>query len=171
VLQFVLTADDYVAGNFLAMRWTKARWLRVAAMSAVFLAFVLWKMPHDQTRALMLVTGYFGVLAVGLFSYQYLYVPWRARRVFAQTKALHRPYVWSWNDEQLNYKTDLATGIVPWTNLSFWRESETMFALYASSVAFFLVPKRAFATNAEVDAFRALLAKKITANPPPEAAF
>ena len=171
MLQFELTADDYVAGNFLAMRWTRACWLRVGVMSVVLFAFILWKMPHDQTRALMLSVGYLTVLTLGLLSYRFVYVPWHARRVFRQTKALHRPYVWSWNDEQLNYKTDLATGIVPWTNLAFWRESETMFALYASSVAFFLVPKRAFATSAELDAFRAMLAKKISANPPPEAAF
>jgi len=170
MLQFELTAEDYVAGNFLHASWTRARWLRALLMAAAFAAFVLWRMPHEPERAFLSVAGYLAGLALLLIVYRHVFVPWRARRVFAQTKALQRPYSWSWDDDQLRYKTDLATGIVPWSNLSSWRENETVFALYASSVAFFSFPKRSFSDEAAVDAFRAALRTKIAASAP-EAAF
>ncbi|MBI1213081.1 MAG: hypothetical protein GC190_16580 [Alphaproteobacteria bacterium] len=171
MLQFELTADDYVAANDLNTRWTRARWLRVVLMSVALIGLAIWKVPHDPQRALVMVGLYLSALTVLLLAYRYAYLPWRARHVFAQTKALQRPYTWDWNDDQLNYKTDLATGIVPWTNLGTWRENESLFALYASPIAFFLLPKRAFADDAAIEAFRATLRKKVAAVPPPEASF
>jgi len=171
VLKIELTADDYVAANFLSTRWTRARWLRVGLIALLLIVVVLWKLQSDPLRAAFIVVGYIATLSLMLLVARYVYLPWRARRVFTQTKALQRPYLWSWDEEQLSYKTDLATGIVPWTNLASWRESETMFALYASTIAFFLFPKRAFPNPAAIDAFRATLAKKIVSPAPPEAAF
>lgn len=171
MLKFELTADDYVAANFLTNRWTRATWIRVVTAGVVLTAFVLWKLQSDPLRAVISIAGYIAALSFLMLVARYVYLPWRARRAFTQTKALQRPYQWSWDDEQLSYKTDLATGIVPWSNLATWRESETMFALYASTVAFFLFPKRAFPSTEAVDAFRATLAKKIISPAPPEAAF
>src|SRR5262249_32647675 len=124
MLKFELTADDYVAANYLHGRWTWTRWLRSLAILVALLVFALWRLPHDADRALMFVGGYVVIWALVIGGYRYGYLPWRARRMFTQTKALQRPFSWWWNDEQLNYKTDLANGIVPWSNLSSWRENE-----------------------------------------------
>lgn len=161
MLQFQLTADDYVAGNFLHSRWTLARWSRVGAMVAAFGAFVVWQMPHHPERALTMVAAYAATITVLLLGVRYVYLPWRSWRVFAQSKSLQRPISWSWDERQLSYKTDTAAGVVPWTDLTSWRESDALFALYGSPVAFAILPKRAFSNPEAITAFRELLQAKI----------
>lgn len=50
-----------------------------------------------------------------------------------------------------------------WEGLLKWRESDALFLLYPSEIAFHVVPKRAFASSAEVDGFRAMLQQHVRA--------
>lgn len=172
MLQVQLTVDDYLAANYLHARWTRARWIRAGLIVAALIAFSAWQAPGDPVR--------FGAIMIGIYAAfmilvvvltRYWYMPRTARRIFAQTKSLQRPYRWSWNAEQLNYSSDLANAIVPWGDLVKWREGDQIFLIYPSNLMFYVFPKRAFQDAAAVDAFRQLLRAKIASPPRPEAAF
>src|SRR5262249_29468642 len=121
--------------------------------------------------ALSMFAVYAGIFVLAFLLTRYVFLPWQGRKIFAQTKALQRPYHWTWNNEQLSLSSDLLNIVVPWADLIKWRESKDLFLVYPSSISFHMFPKRAFRDPAAVDAFRGLLQSKIASPSPPQAAF
>ncbi len=174
MLEFQLTPEDYVEANSLHMRWTRGRWIWIGAVLGLWLALVgfeWWSNPEHGAPDPLFFGIFLPVMALFFVALRYWFVPRQARRIFAQTRALQRPFHWTWNEEQLQLSTDLVKAVVPWTHLLKWRESEQIFIVYPSVAAFYVFPKRAFQDRAAIDAFRQLLQEKIAAKPKPEAAF
>jgi hypothetical protein len=70
VLQFELTADDYVAANDLSARWSQARWLRTLLIAVALIGMGLWKLPNEPERALIMVALYLSALTLIMLSYR-----------------------------------------------------------------------------------------------------
>lgn len=174
MVEVQLTADDFVAANFVHARWTPARWIRLGVVFAALLVLgVIVGRDQDDpiSRLAPILFAYAPLMLLVLVAGRYWLMPRQARRIYAQTKSLQRVYRWWWNEEQLNYSSDLANAIVPWADLVKWREGEEVFLLYPSNLTFYVFPKRVFANDAAVDAFRQLLQRKIAMPTKPEATF
>jgi YcxB-like protein len=174
VLDVQLTADDLVAANFVASRWTRWRWLGIGLIFVAWLVIGTSELLSGDEPFSGDALFYFALIPLmmlGLVLSRYWYVPRHSRRTFAQTKSLQRPFRWAWNEEQLSCTSDLANAIVPWADLVKWREGDDVFLLYPSNVMFYIFPKRAFQDVAAIDAFRALLKAKVAATAKSETAF
>lgn len=171
MLHVQLTADDYIAALYTHSTFTRMRWLRMGLITVALMAFIYFQMPHDPWFVATLIASYGAILLLTIALVRYVFLPWQGRRIYAQTKAMQRPYKWTWDDERMSYVNDLASGIVPWEDVLKWREGPEQFLVYQSNIMFYLFPKRAFANEAAIDEFRALLKKKIQSPSPPQAAF
>jgi hypothetical protein len=87
----------------------------------------------------------------------YLWIPWRARRVFRQQKTLHRTCELSWDSNGLHAKDGNGEYRHLWSDFVRWREGERLIVLNLSDAMFLMVPKRAFTEEKTLDAFRELV--------------
>jgi hypothetical protein len=90
----------------------------------------------------------------------FLYLPWRAKRVYAQLR--QQPYEFLADEEQVSWRNEKGMGSNPWTAFLTWREGERVFLLYRNRRRFQIIPKHAIADAAAIDGFRALLRRRIS---------
>jgi hypothetical protein len=103
------------------------------------------------------------VLAFLVFlpAHYFLYAPYRLRRQFRQFKALQREQFLTTTDSGLTTATEHGSATVPWSDLLRWKEGNTLFMLYVADCTYYLVPKRFFASEADIQGFRKILQSKV----------
>jgi hypothetical protein len=135
-------------------------WLGVAGMVALAIALLEALWPSPGARAMvwetLMVTLAFAALAA---AFRFLYMPRRARAVHRRLQ--QRPYELEFDDEHLVWRSDTGSGGNPWSAFVKWREGSRVFLLYRSRTRFQIIPKKAFANGAAIDAFRGLLRRRI----------
>jgi hypothetical protein len=164
-----LNEEDYVSAN----RMHSARTPLIALVVAAIFIFGAPAIPNpdisfsfsrliasEAEPALIFVA-----LVVFMLGVRFIYLPMRCRRIFRQQKALHAPYELTWNDEGIETVSASWSAKTPWDDLLKWRKNERMFVLYSSSVAFKMVPKRCFESEAELADFASYLPRKIAPRP------
>jgi preprotein translocase subunit YajC len=88
----------------------------------------------------------------------------RYRQVYEQTPALHRPQTITISENGLTFADATAERRLTWDHYVSFTETQNLFLLFTNGYTGDFVPKRIFATPAEVDAFRGLLKRRV--NPP-----
>ncbi len=89
------------------------------------------------------------------------WVPYKCRRAYEQRKDLHRECTFTPSDEGLSFKSVDVEGKKAWSDYLKWKEGKSVFLLYMSDNLYQLVPKRFFATGADIDAFRDTLSRRV----------
>jgi hypothetical protein len=91
----------------------------------------------------------------------HVWIPWHARRIFRQQKSFGRPFELSWDEGGVHAKDGNGEYRHSWVDFIRWRENERLIVLSLSDAMFLMVPKRAFAEEASLDAFRGMLQSRV----------
>jgi YcxB-like protein len=75
---------------------------------------------------------------------------------------MHEEFTYRVDDSGLYVSTPLGQAHRPWANFLRYRENDDLFLLYHSDVMFELLPKRWFADDTALNAFRTEVARRIS---------
>ena len=92
---------------------------------------------------------------------RFVYIPWKARRVFRQQKSFHRSFELSRYDTGFTARDSNGQYTTPWSDFIKWKEDGRLFLLYHSDVLFHMVPERAFPSENSLSESRSLVQKNI----------
>ena len=96
MLEFQLTPEDYIEALQTHGQWTRGHWLRVVLIVVAGAAFVAYQSQDDPLWLWLVMFGvYAGIFLLVFALTRYVFLPWQGRKIFAQTKALQRPYHWT----------------------------------------------------------------------------
>ena len=152
---------DYLNAQTLHHRWSRQK--AIVVILLVIIAGVLgWVLWFQGARPITggIIGGLIGG-AIAALIVRYVYVPWKARRVFRQQKSLHHEFTLSWNADGVHSKNANGEYSSGWSDFIRWKENECLFLLYLSDLMFYMVPKRAFSGDAELEDFRGHLVKGV----------
>ncbi|MEA2734834.1 MAG: YcxB-like protein [Humisphaera sp.] len=106
----------------------------------------------------------FGVIWFFVFRYMRR----RYLKTWEDTRWIHRPQSMTIDESGLTFTEPTAARRLSWDHFVRFGETENLFLLFSSEYSAEFIPKRIFATAAEADQFRALLARHVS---PPTGAF
>jgi hypothetical protein len=146
--------DDFLAGAWLHFR----RKLMVLALGLVFFAYAGYSLSTGAPAwavwlPICFVVWLLAVVVVG--------IPYRCRREFSQRKDLQRQITFAPDSSGLRITSAALSGLKPWSDYIQWKEGRTVFLLYMSDRTFTVVPKRFFASGADVQSFRELVSGNV----------
>jgi hypothetical protein len=150
-----LEPEDYVKASKAVsqLSWRSTRNLVAVCGLALLAAAYFAVVDHDTYGALLTCCAAMGAV-IGVLVVKVITIPRKARRVFAQTPALQRPYQVAWDDQAVTSTNLHGTGTYPWAEFHKSRELPDMFLVFFSDVMFIMVPKRAFPDDATLQHFR-----------------
>jgi hypothetical protein len=167
-IAFTLTEDDLFEA--IRARWRKEQRRKAGRALVLFVIF--------QLVVVLLGIGtiqrgniFGGVVVITLFPVSFLLLLWfqsRKRRSFAKKQFSSNPSMQSpseivSNEEGISGKDSLTGWVHRWEAFVSYLESDNLLLLFVSDVSSHILPKRAFADEAELQAFRELLASRIGA--------
>jgi YcxB-like protein len=85
-----------------------------------------------------------------------------ARRYWAAQLQLQRPHAAEFDEQSIRIVEPLSSHENRWEYFPGFAETEHLFVIYLSPLAFHMIPKRAFSDDAERQSFRELLRRNIT---------
>jgi YcxB-like protein len=88
-------------------------------------------------------------------------IPFNARRMYKQRKDLQRECTFSVSEEGLHFSTEGMAGTKPWTDYLRWKEGKDVILIYMSDDLYQMMPKRFFASDADMQAFREYLSQRV----------
>jgi hypothetical protein len=156
-VSFQLTEEDWIAAyrDFLRDRYDATGPIkRVLTFGAYFLFFLMLGWMIGALMALLSFdrNGQFAALPFVLAGlacfwlwcdYGYRQVPRRARRLFRQRAALHRPLGFGWSEKGLSFRNAHASGLIPWADLYRWRAARHGFLFFADEQMVYFIPRSA----------------------------
>ena len=151
---FTPTAEDYVAGQR-AMFAVQLRSRRFLGRMAGLLAFTIiasvaipFVVDGQVTKAALAVMMPFPPVAAGLLASiigcNWLLVPRRAQRLFAQQKTLHHEQRALFDATGFRQTSVRAEVVLPWHELVGWHVGRRVLLLYGNDALAYFVPVRAF---------------------------
>lgn len=149
VIQGQLKEHDYVAAQFVHMRPRPI----FAFIGILLLGLAIWAMLNGALLILSIVIIYLA------FSYLFL-IPFKAKKVFKQYKALSDPVKVSIEDNGLYFKRDNGEGLVTWPEIIKWRHNKKIILLYPASNVFYLLASHLFESEESFAKFKSILEEK-----------
>lgn len=165
-----LDAADFIAAQRLHLSAANRRFIKIdialiALGATIIIAARLEAIELITTAYVSLGWMLFGS-GIGLILLQWsasrMLQPRAWRRIFAQQKAMHEEFTYRADDSGLYVSTPLGQAHRPWANFLRYRENDDLFLLYHSDVMFELLPKRWFADDTALNAFRTEVARRIS---------
>lgn len=155
------TASDVMSATWLSLRPSRS-W-RVAGV--VLIPVLLWATWMEFYGPRAEAGGWMRWIIPGAALYIAfvlgILLPRKSRRVYEQRKDLQRPCSFSASDAGLLSSAEGVTGLKPWSDYLKWKESDSTLLLYMSDHMYQIIPKRFFASAADLDAFRSVVGQKI----------
>jgi hypothetical protein len=147
--------------EFLEMAWSRyrasARWKFALSLSALLLAagvLLCFYADHTLGFTLVCLSLLFLLLIVGVTSLSF-------RRAYRRNSRMFGLRTITISDTGFISDNPLGRTETTWNMYEKFRETKTLFLLYQSVDLIGILPKRAFATAAELEHFRALLTSKV----------
>jgi uncharacterized membrane protein len=91
----------------------------------------------------------------------YVLIPWTARRIYKQQKALHDPFTLELAEEELKLVSPRGSACMKYKDFHKWKMNEKAILLYHSDAIYHVIPSRVFPSEAERSAFVEILEKQI----------
>jgi hypothetical protein len=88
-------------------------------------------------------------------------IPYRSRRSYKQRKDLQRECTFDPSESGLGFRAENVQAVKPWSDYLKWKEGRSLFLIYMSDNLYQVIPKRFFASEGEVGAFRELVKAKV----------
>ncbi len=121
-----------------------------AVVCAAVYGFLVWylcgcisEVPLACLAGFAFWSGGVGIVLLG----NYLHVPRRARRIYAQQKALHDVMVITWDDNEITLTSTRGVGSYNWSDFLKARRNEQALLLFQSDAAFNFIPMRVLTTE------------------------
>jgi hypothetical protein len=151
-----------VAGARKPWQWTVSVLKNILFASALFFVFCLLLCGKTESYiSLMRSSLLWGVLFFVVFTPAFLLIfPFLMLFLLVLTKRasfLRAPVVYSFFKDRIEIKTAASQSTVQWATLVMTRETKQRFLLYFQKYVAFVIPKRCFADEAEIAAFRELV--------------
>jgi hypothetical protein len=153
-------ANDLISAAWVHLRPRPSlRWVGIVlVVLAVVAMFVNFRVAPEDARWVawfLPLTFLYIVLAYGFG------IPYKARRAYKQRKDLQRPISFTATESGLSFATEGSSGVKPWADFHKWKEGKSTLLLYLSDNLYQAVPKRFFASERELDAFREVVSQRI----------
>ena len=143
----------------------KAQWLHArpsGAKAALFLLVLalggLYLYDQADITPGILIGGFVGGV-LGFAAYYFVFLKYKCAKIYRQQKNLHTPYQFSWDNDGIYMKSEIAEGKMKWTDFTKRKENKTLFLLYHSDALFNIVPKSAFTNEQQLSEFSSHLVK------------
>lgn len=127
----------------------------IAVMSWAVTAAAAALVVHREGGSAWLVQGLIGIAA--LLGFVVVMAPACAAWHWHRARGFFAPHELCADDRGVEVAGGRRSARLPWTAIARWRESPQQFLLYASRTDFVVVPKHAFDSVGELDAFKATL--------------
>ena len=161
-ITFQLGPDDLGATNRLTMRPRK--WLAVTGYCLLALMGVVtifwgyeWFSTGVVNKDFLLMVGVVTYLGLIIF----VWVPWRAKRLYRQQKSLHYPVSAEFSEEAFSTETANGQARIKWGDYHKWKANDQVILLYHSDAMCNVIPCRAFSDAAERQAALALIERHL----------
>lgn len=166
---FKPTAEDLLAANrlFYFSSLRSARALRAFALGGIVFAILAAAWAWDENFTQPLLAGVAGflfwtlLLSIILLG-NFLQLPRRVRRIYAQQKGLHDLVEVTWTDAQFTLKTCRGVGTFDWSDFIRARRNGHVLILLQSDVLFNFVPARALTSEQAADLWKCCTAAHAT---------
>lgn len=158
--RYTLTLEDYKKLSEAFRRLSTVRFVCryiPVVLSIVFVAFAVTMWSSEWALAV-----YFCVLAVLLLALEYFAVPWQVRRQFAHQRLGEFEMDFRADEEGFSTHSELAEGRQKWPSIRRVDDLADHVILWPNNRMGWIVPKRAFESPSQAEAF-ASLAKEKTA--------
>jgi hypothetical protein len=158
-IEFSSTFEDYKTAQIAHLRNKRKRWVQKLLLSifgAIGVACAcagLFAGPKlDWTAPIIWLT-----LFVILWPTFFFLGRWQFRRGWKGQPSLELHQRWDISDAGIKTDNGTTSSEMKWTAFRSFLDQPTLFMLYPSEFSFHMVPKRAFADDAQVEEFRDLL--------------
>lgn len=160
MLTGTIQVEDLISANWVHIRPRRTLALIDITLLALFflaviLAFFGGRREPDWQDWLMLL------LVPCVATIVAFVVPYKCRRAYEQRKDLQKECTLLPSDEGLSFKSADVEGMKAWSDYLKWKEGKSVFLLYVSDNLYQLVPKRFFATEADIENFRDTLTRRV----------
>jgi hypothetical protein len=149
-----ITADvnerDYVTAHVLACRKIESTIKRILVL--VLLCGLLSFFLSSWETGLRIMLAVCGAYAGHLLQYR-VYVPWKARRLFTQTRDRIEGSLY-WDSDNLHFSSLQAQAAIRWDSIIKARENDEVMILYFNDAQFQIVAKRWFDKEGDLASFR-----------------
>jgi hypothetical protein len=92
---------------------------------------------------------------VGVLGFYFVFLPFKCARIYRQQRNLQIPFQFSWDDEGVFMKNEMAEGKTKWSDFRKYKQNKSVIMLYHSDALFNLVPKSAFSDAGQLADFMA----------------
>jgi hypothetical protein len=135
-----------------------AIWL---ALSGVIVLLFALGVLGDARRSLTIVLLPIVLVTVVVthMAMYFIAIPYSSRKQYAMHRRLHLLQECEFDDAGLRFKNELGQNLVPWDHIHKLAENEDHFLLYPTKSMYYILPKRAFSHDSEIDRLRRLLVK------------
>lgn len=155
---FRYEVQDFIEAYRLAVRPGPKRAAALAAAIALLVGALFWYEPAWDVRAQGCAGGALGGVGVFLL-HRYLYLPWHARRQFANYPLLRAEHVFTLEQEGLRDSTERTNALLVWRDFVGWRANDKSVLLYTSPRLFILAPTRLAQLGFPIEDLKGALAR------------
>lgn len=152
-----INEDDYLAAQRLHMGVRSRRW-NLTAWGVLTLALALVVAIVRSDRMMWLL---FALLWAFLSLMVLVALPFTHRRdltaIYREHKRLHETSNWRFDDEALEGTSESGHGRLRWADIHSFKENDDMFLIYEARNLYYILPKRAFESDQELQFFSQIL--------------
>ena len=147
--EVAITLDDYRKASLLHTKLTP---MLTYIFAAVFLVLVILGIATFERDTAISILFFMAALVfiVPRALIRHIFLPEMALRAYSEQKTLHVPYLYRASDDGLTVSSKYGESRLPWDHLMKWRADSQLLLLYHTRSHFFIIPKRAFASESEV---------------------
>ncbi len=153
---------EYLKALYLHMR--PRPWLKVVGIVLLSLFVLTYSyLVINITRSKATFSSSFAITVAFayLILWFFVYLPYKAHKVYKQQKTLQALYKIEVVSDGLKYSSDIGNSHLTWDYFPKWKENKNLFLLYHSDVLFQMIPKRFFKTDNDISSFRDTLSKHV----------
>lgn len=159
-LRIQLTSEDCLKAQLLNMRKSHLTWALLTAVIVLISASFVWDvltLPRQQVHWLVSFAPIAGVCLLIIYK---VWLPWHARKIFRQQKALQELQEVEISSEGLMTTSSRGSWKMKWVEFHKYKIGSDLILVYLSDAAFHAFPKRFFSEE-EYALFQSYLATSL----------
>ncbi|BCU75693.1 YcxB family protein [Luteolibacter sp. LG18] len=157
-----LTEKDYMSAYWLALRGNRTFRLMMMFVAINGLGMAIYNFVELARGEVVDVTRWLIVGLMGLFAWAaFVRGPSQMKKAYRVRKQLQMPYEIELGEEGLKWTSEQGYLAQAWSDLLKWRVGDDLIAIYQTGAVCFLLPRHAFAAEADFQASIEILRSKM----------